>query len=207
VGTLDVSFNGLDAEAYERVMKGAKYKNVMNNIMYTQSAIRRRGAATRLQVNFVVDGANAQREEAVKAFWRTRGIRHFRVQRIHDRAGAVNLDGRAPLDPPGLRRGSCAVFEVVTFVTWDGKVLYCCHDVPRIHVIGNIREDPWEALQARKREIIRGGAWPGMCRACTDPLRHDIRREIDETIHGEIRRMLFDGVRARLRPSRQEAGV
>lgn len=197
--TLDVSFHGLDKETYERNMRGANFEKSLAALDYAVAEIRRTGAATKLQINYMVSQENAAEEEQIQAFWRARGIHQFRPQRLHNRAGLSKVRGLTPTDKPGLGARPCAVFELVTFVTWRGEVLYCCHDIPRKHVIGNFREDTWETIQARKREIIAQNNWPAMCRACTDPLRHDMTEQIDRSVRREIRTQAARGIRAPVR--------
>lgn len=200
---VDVSFNGLDAASYERMMKGAKFEKVLANLEYTAREIKQAGSALKLQINYIVTKENADREQEIVAFWNARGIRDFRVQRMHDRAGLAQVEGMTPLDEPGLKCRSCALFTTITFVTWQGDVMYCCHDIPRANKIGNINTDTWEDLQREKKAIIQGGQWPPMCGACTDPLRHDIREKIDAMIRKEMK----SRVTGSLRSLREFAGI
>ncbi len=202
VGTLDVSFNGLEKSAYEKLMKGACFENVIDNLSYTAAQIKQRRSRTRLQINFIVNANEEKEETRIKEFWRARGIRHFRVNRMHDRAGTVHMDGLSAADVPGLRQASCAIFDTITFVTWQGDVMYCCHDIPRKHKLGNVQEDDWGTLQARKQKITKLGCWPSMCDACTDPLRHDMHRKIDECFLDEARIKIREGLRLTARKAR-----
>ncbi|MCK6473276.1 MAG: radical SAM protein [Planctomycetes bacterium] len=197
--TLDVSFNGLEKETYERLMKGARFETVLANLEYAAREVAQRGHATRLQVNFIVSKENAHKEESIKVFWRTRGIRHFRVQRMHDRNGDAKVAGMTPQDAPGLRCSSCAIFDVTTFITWEGHVMHCCHDIPRKYPIADINVHDWAEIARRKAEIRRTGAWPQMCGNCTDPLRHDMREKIDAMIRSEVRERIGSGMRSAVR--------
>jgi MoaA/NifB/PqqE/SkfB family radical SAM enzyme len=192
--TLDVSFHGLDKETYERNMHGADYARALEAVADALRIIRRSGAATKLQINYMVSRENSDEEERIQAFWRARGVEHFRPQRLHDRAGLADTCGMTATDRAGLNGRPCEIFQAVTFVTWQGDVLYCCHDIPRRHKIGNFKRDSWETIQARKKEIITSEAWPAMCRACRDPLRHDMSENLDLAVHREIRRRAFVGV-------------
>ena len=193
--TLDISFNGLDPETYERQMKGAKFERSLANVEYAVQEIQRRAAGTQLQINYVVSKENCDRESSIQSFWRERGVKFFRPQRLHDRGGLIGMAGMTPPDQPGLRGRSCAVFEVVTFVTWQGDVMYCCHDIPRKHKLGSVNKDSWDEIWARKQEVIRRGEWPAMCRICKDPLRHDMRERIDEMIWQEVGSQVVAGFR------------
>ncbi len=205
--TLDVSFNGIERATYERMMLGANYEKVLANLAYAAEEIERSNSDTCLQVNFIVTEENGHEEEQIKAFWRARGITRFRVQYMHNRAGLTDLEGMTSVDAPGLACRSCQVFDVIQFITWEGDVLYCCHDIPRGEKIGNVRNDTWADIELRKRRIAREGHWPSMCAACTDPQRHDIRKRIDETIRAELKERIGEGWRSALARAKNLVGT
>lgn len=88
--TLDISFNGLDPDTYEKNMPGAKMEKTLGCVDYAVRAARLAGGRTRVQINYIVTAENAEREADLQAFWRNRGVTHFRAQRMHDRAGSAS---------------------------------------------------------------------------------------------------------------------
>ena len=184
--TLDISFNGLDPRTYELNMRGASFEQTLANVEYARREAERSGGRTRVQINYIVTAENAGREAEIQAFWRARGIAQFRVQRMHNRAGDVRVEGMSPVEAAGLLGRRCLLFETMHFVTWKGEALYCAHDMRRAHVIGDVNAEPWAAIEARKREISRDGEWPALCASCTDPLRHDVRERLDQMIRREL---------------------
>jgi MoaA/NifB/PqqE/SkfB family radical SAM enzyme len=205
--TIDVSFNGLDAHTYESQMKGAKFDQVLENLTYTAAQIAARGSKLKLQINYIITKENADHEWEIIEFWNKRGISDFRVQRMHNRAGLTEVEGMTPIDEPGLKCASCALFETVTFITWQGDVMYCCHDIPRTHKIGNINADTWQMLSARKKDIIMTGNWPSMCGSCSDPYRYDMTDKIDAMIRKEAEQRIVGGVRTSLGALRKMVGL
>lgn len=183
---LDISFNGLDAATYEQEMPGAKYAVTLANVEQAGEQIASTGRPTRLQVNYIAEPADVELNGAVQSFWRKRGIVHFRPQRPHDRAGQAQTGGRMLTGTAGLGGRACCLFQVTTFFTWRGDVLYCCHDVARAHKIGNINIDPWRTILQRKKDLLRDAQWMPLCARCTDPLRFDIHRQIDGIIRDEV---------------------
>ena len=183
---LDVSFKGVDRATYEAQMRGACYQASLENVEGAARLIDGMGLRTKLQVNFVVTKENRSGVKAVKAFWRRRGVENFRIQRMHSRGGTVALKDMNGEGGRGLGGRGCVVFDTMTFVAWDGKVYYCSHDAGRRHPIGDIHTDSLQAIRARKRAIRRQGAWTEVCAGCTDPLRRDMRQEIDRAIVSEL---------------------
>lgn len=191
VDTIDVSFNGLDATSYENLMRGARFEKTLANVEAAAKAIRQRQSSCRLQVNYVVTSENAQREEEIQSFWRSRGITHFRPQHLHDRGGTLaTSQGLMPSGSAGLRGKRCDIFDMITFVSWRGEVHYCCHDIKRQHRLGSIADDDWKTISARKKSVTREGKWVSMCDSCTDPLRHSLCASLDEKVRAHIGRQL-----------------
>ena len=199
---LDVSFNGLDRESYERHMRGARYEKTLANVERAAAYLGTNGCRTRLQINYVVNGSAGGREQAIRAFCQERGIAQFRRQPLHDRAGEVGGQGtedkgqRSDVRDQKLEVGgerglggrACEVFQVMTFITWEGDILCCSHDVARRHRIGNLHKHSWGEIERQKRRILRGEDWPAMCARCTDPLRFGMRRDINRKIREEASR-------------------
>ncbi len=181
---LDISFNGLEAESYEANMRGARFETTLANVDRIVALIERTGAATQVQINYVIGPDNAGDAENIERFWRARGIRRFRPQKLHDRAGLLRT--AAVSSTRGLNGKPCQLFEVITFVSWRGDVLPCCHDVPRACALGNVNRHAWSEIAARKRAIRRKHAWPALCKSCSDPLRFVLRRQIDRAFRKEM---------------------
>jgi sulfatase maturation enzyme AslB (radical SAM superfamily) len=193
--TLDISFNGTDAATYDGLVRGARFERTMANIERAVRVIRDTHGPTRLQINFILTAENLAREEEIKGFWRARGIERFRVQHLHNRAGAIRPEGMTQPDRAGLR-GGCQVFGNFHFISWRGDALYCCHDVRRNVRVGNVNGEPWKAIAERKREISRQGAWPEFCAQCTDPQRNHLLDYLDGQVWREAGQMVCDGLAA-----------
>lgn len=178
---LDISFNGLKPKEYENNMRGADFQQTVTHIERLAEKFKKDGIKTVLQINYVLTQDNIDREGEIKNFWRKRGISHFRAQQLHTRGGFIKLPG-APCADPGLGNRLCKIFKMIHFITWDGNVLYCCHDVERTHILGNIREKEWGHIIARKAVIEKERQWPSMCSSCTDMLRFSLSRMIDKKI-------------------------
>jgi hypothetical protein len=97
------------------------------------------------------------------------------------RAGMTDCHGRGgnlaasdlyvPRDR-GLPSGRCGLFAFHTFVTWQGDVLACCHDLTGETRLGNLPEEGVQEIGNRKAETIKVGRMFELCGRCDEPLRH-----------------------------------
>ncbi|MBW2736042.1 MAG: radical SAM protein [Deltaproteobacteria bacterium] len=188
--TLDVSFNGTEPSSYEGLMKGANFEATLANIDRALEMKERSRSKVRLQVNFILTQENASSERDIKSFWRSRGIRHFRVQHMHNRGGRAHTRSMTGRNGAGLQGNKCMMFEVMPFVTWQGDVLYCSHDILREHKLGNVGTESWETIERRRKAVVDQMKWPSMCQSCTDPQRHNIRKQIDKDVRTELLRRI-----------------
>ena len=188
--TLDVSFNGIDAKTYERLMKGARYEQTLANIAYTQREILCNKCSTNLQINYIVTQENADRKAEIEVFWRSRGIEHFRVQTMHTRGGSVGVDGMTPVGQPGLQGRSCEKFRFMPFITWRGDVVYCSHDLRRNQKIGNIRMEMWDDIEQRRKDVLQNHRWMDICEICVDSYRHELEKELSRGIIQEVKKRM-----------------
>lgn len=173
INCIMVSFNGTDAQTYESLMKGAHFTETLANLEYTLQEIRARNSKTHLRVTFIITKENCREEEKIKAFWEARGISVL-PQYMHNRGGNVKMDTMTPLEttvPPGR---PCTYFETFNFIAWNGDVLFCCHDIQRRNLLGNINSDTMKRIQARKRQYLRHHKWPDICLTCTAPPAEDM---------------------------------
>lgn len=167
VNHIMVSFNGIEPETYERLMKGADFKRTMANLEYTRDEIyKRQNSKTKLSVCFILSKENIQDESKIKDFWAKKGIGNI-VQYMHNRGGFVSMKEMTPIDYWAGQRKTC-MFENFTFVAWNGDVLCCCHDIRHQYIIGNISMNHIDIINSRKEEIIKQNKWPSICNTCTD---------------------------------------
>ena len=99
---------------------------------------------------------------------------------MHSRGGHIE----DPEAYPGRIRqfAGCEIFDMMTFVSSDGEVLSCCHDVASAHVIGDCRASTLAEIIAKKQEM-QTSHFPGfdICSKCTDFTLASSGRLIDRT--------------------------
>jgi len=156
---IQVSFAGFE-DSYEGLY-GLKYERVIANVVNMS-----RGLPRKLHLAAVdLDRFKPRREEFVE-FWGSHGI-EVTFRALHSRGGHVD----DPEAYPGYFRPfeGCEVFDGIHFISSDGFVLSCCHDVESQHVVGDCNTSTLAEIIARKAELRRSG-FRGfdICAKCTD---------------------------------------
>ena len=73
----------------------------------------------------------------------------------HGRGGNLRVPGVYELQSFGLESGKCSLFQFHTFVTWEGEVLACCHDLTGATLIGSLANDDVSVIAERKRKVLK----------------------------------------------------
>ena len=71
----------------------------------------------------------------------------------------------------------CGMFPKITFITWQGDILSCCHDIEGKHLMGNLITDGLNVCINRKEEIIRKGDLFEICSECDDVFRQKLFKD------------------------------
>ncbi len=160
LNAIQVSFTGHDQESYEAIFR-LKYQRVLDNILEMHR---------QMPGKVYLRTVDLERLRPYKAgferFWREQGIR-VTFRPLHSRGGHIT-------DPEAYRGATrsfqgCQIFDWITFVSSDGLVLSCCHDVASENVVGDCRVASLAEIRAGKRELQQSG-FPGfgICSKCTD---------------------------------------
>ena len=163
---MQVSFNGHDegSRAYEDDMLGLDYDAA-------RAGVERLLAAADRRVRVYVSAVETSRNQAALAgfveFWRARGA-IAGVVPCHSRGGTI-VALRPRATTPSAPR--CGLFNTRSFVSWDGRILACCHDVDGATEVGDVARDDAQAIIGRKLEVMRRGDWFPVCATCDEPAR------------------------------------
>lgn len=195
---IDVSVNGVDAESYEALVPGARFERVLANVRRAAALAHARGGRCRVQVNFIVTRENQAQVGAIEAFWRAQGVDAVRPQRLHRRGGTVEVEGMSMAEK--AEAGGCELLDVYRYVSWQGEVHPCYHDVRRAHAVGRVGEASLEELHAKLLRAKPLLMLCQMCRACDDPARQDLRAYLDRLVAASLKERV-----RRLLPSRRVA--
>lgn len=164
-----VSLPSLNKERYQRMMKGSSFETVLTHLKYL-AAIKPHSLSVDLV--FVEQSENAADLPAVNALAKEMGF-GFQHNVLHSRAGHLRTGrgvGGESLAPGGYR--GCAIFARNHFITCEGDILACCHDLEGKTVLGNIENISFPDLLEIKKSRIQNHRWFEICSRCNDLNRY-----------------------------------
>ena len=98
-------------------------------------------------------------------FWSSAGVDGVIRQPLHNRGGHLKTRQKRVFTKP------CAILNNSLFITWQGRVLSCCHDLEGKNILGDLTKEPLaKILRQRAPYLSRLNPYP-LCRACNDTLR------------------------------------
>ncbi len=161
--TLEISFPSADRKIFDRLCPNADFDEALQKVLDLEQHPERRFPIVMTAVKTKLNPDEAERSEE---FWKQYGL-VARAHCCHSRAGRLRDD---ELTDAAIvaGNGACGLFAIQSFVTWEGKLLACCHDFNGETVIGDLVSEPIEELCERKANLIRSGVRFKMCGSCDD---------------------------------------
>jgi MoaA/NifB/PqqE/SkfB family radical SAM enzyme len=157
---IQVSFSGHDKGTYEDIYN-LQYERVLENVLAMNEAL-----PGRIEIAAVDLVRLRGHLTEFERFWTERGI-PVTYSKLHSRGGSIT----DPEAYPGRFRpfSRCEIFDLACFISSDGLVLSCCHDVQSEHVVGDCRESTLQEIIQKKR-LMRTEEFSGfrICGKCTD---------------------------------------
>ena len=162
LSAIQVSITGYDRATYERLY-GLKYDRVVENLKAMARAMPGKLHIRSIALDEPDDEAA---RTAFVEFWRDYGV-EVTTRPLHSRGGHLT-DPRAYRGQFREFKG-CGIFNYIGFISSDGKVLSCCHDVLSENVVGDCRYETLSEIIERKKQL-QTGAFKGydICAGCTD---------------------------------------
>jgi molybdenum cofactor biosynthesis enzyme MoaA len=167
---IEISVQAVDRDLYRTLMPGLDFDRVMANLDYIST---HRHSHVDIGISHTRHLTNAHHVDDMRRYVSNLGFT-LTVTRIHSRAGNLvrpHLLAKRQPAPPQARE--CRIFEKIAFVAWTGRVQYCCHDIERAHVVGDVAVESLADINARKTALVmeHGGPPADICARCDDPLR------------------------------------
>jgi hypothetical protein len=160
LNAIQVSFTGLEKDVYEDLFQ-LSYERVVQNVVEMNRRLPGKIYIRAIDLERLRD-----QREAFARFWNDHGI-PVTFSELHSRGGHLQ-------DPEAYRGrfrafAGCEIFDFITFVSSDGLVLSCCHDVTSQNVVADCRTASLADIIGHKR-ALRSCGFEGyeICARCTD---------------------------------------
>ncbi len=165
---INLSLPSTSADTLKQLLPGCDPDELLRLALLLAERCRRR---LPLSVVALRTGLETETEQAGTArFWKQRQV-PVRLFDCHSRGGNLTderLLGRRR--SVGLGR-PCGLFARHAFVTWQGELLACCHDLSGETRLGDLCREPIEQLAGRKRALTGRVPPFELCRRCDELLR------------------------------------
>ncbi len=165
--SITLSFPSLRKSVFEKLCPKVSYDDAFKRTLELIDLAR---GNVGLSVTGIITGINTGEQEEYVSFWKERGVGSGMTV-CHGRGGNLRVPGVYELQSFGLESGICSLFQFHTFVTWEGEVLACCHDLAGATRIGSLANDDVSVIAERKRKVLKNSMPFPVCGQCDEPLR------------------------------------
>ncbi|MFQ5963282.1 MAG: radical SAM/SPASM domain-containing protein [Candidatus Scalinduaceae bacterium] len=165
--SITLSFPSVRKEVFERLCPKTSFDDALERAQKLNSlTIGNVG----LRVVGLITEINEDEPGEYLNFWKNLGVPSSMIM-CHGRGGNLKIPGIYDRKSVGLKSGRCGLFQFHTFITWEGEVLACCHDLTGDTLIGSLADDDISVVAERKQEIAEGFMPFTVCQQCDEPLR------------------------------------
>lgn len=165
---LFISFNGHVEDLYKTMMGGLSLERVTENIKCFFSLAQ---GKVQVLANVSVTKLNRDCLPEIKEYLQDLGVQDIFFSQCHNRGGHFLDSSVCSTSMPPFSENYCDVFADTLFVTWNGKVLSCCHDLKGEATVGDLNTESMDQIFTKKRAVIQEGVNFPMCKDCNDLYR------------------------------------
>ena len=165
--SITLSFPSIQKWVFEKLCPKVSFEDALK---CTMELIELSRDNVGLRVRGIVTGVNSEELEEYVNFWKERNV-NSSMTTCHGRGGNLKVSDIYEPQSFGIESGRCGLFQFHTFVTWEGEVLACCHDLSGATRIGSLVKDDVFVLAERKRKVLRYLMPFPMCGQCDEPMR------------------------------------
>ncbi len=165
--SITLSFPSLRKSVFEKLCSKVSYDDAFKRTLELIDLAR---GNVGLRVTGIITDINTGEQEEYVSFWKERGVGSSMTV-CHGRGGNLRAPGVYEPQSIGLESGICSLFQFHTFVTWEGEVLACCHDLTGTTRIGSLVNDDVRIIAERKRRALKNSMPFPVCGQCDEPLR------------------------------------
>lgn len=161
---IEVSFPAVDENEFAEIFPGQKMTDALSGL---HNLARLRGSSRGITINAVMTAESKVSESQIKEFWAGHSL-PCRVHPCHSRGGNLEKTKLLLAKPRPVK--TCGLFATHSFITWEGKLLACCHDLENSTIVSNLNSTLLLEAAARKVAILQSGSMPfKICQTCDEP--------------------------------------
>jgi MoaA/NifB/PqqE/SkfB family radical SAM enzyme len=154
IDVLIISVAGWNKESYERI-SGLNYEVISNNLNFAKKVF-----TSKMVLSCVLIPTITRHKGETQLFWQQKGL-PFSFTDYHSRGGWLYHKKEY-----GREIQDCKIFNKIIFISSDGLVLSCCHDIQQENVIGNCRHESLKSIIQTKMCINKKCF--RICKYCDD---------------------------------------
>ena len=161
---ISFSFDGYNAETYEKIRRGARFEPTLKNILEFLELKKERGTTIPYAVLETIVARQAQKpaaeELAFRNLFRDLPLDEFNLREFHSWRGLLKDEAELRLRDCNLGYTPCPYPWCALTVLWDGTIVPCCLDNWGEYTLGKVGERPlrevWngDKMRALRRKLV-----------------------------------------------------
>ncbi|MDR4503968.1 MAG: radical SAM protein [Candidatus Scalindua sp.] len=167
--SITLSFPSIQERVFERLCPNVSFSDALKRAAKLIGLAR---GNVGLRIKGILTDRNRGETDQYVSFWKCLGVPSSMVA-CHGRGGKLKKPDIYNPKPFESESERCGLISFHTFVSWEGEVLACCHDLTGSTRIGSLITEEVHAIGERKESLHKMGSRPFfLCRTCDEPLRH-----------------------------------
>ena len=162
-GFIEISFPTIDSELFSRIYPGCDLETSLENVLKLFDLDPPLRGINIIAIRTARENFS---DDEIRSFWQERGF-NCRITKCHSRGGNLNAEEVVAANSRSIKR--CGLFAAHSFITWQGKVLACCHDLDGNSEIADLNKHSIQFAGEQKLEIINNAMPFSMCKSCDEP--------------------------------------
>jgi len=164
---LQISLHAASASVYQQLVKKGSFIQIQEIIQSLIPLCRERIV---LALNYTITHWNQKETGSFAGYWKKQGVPCINFAGCHNRGGFYQDFSCAKKAEPLITSQKCWVFKNICYVTWEGRLLACCHDITGETELGNLVLTPLEEIRIKTLSPLPGIAFT-MCSRCNFSFR------------------------------------
>lgn len=160
---IEVSLPTIDPELFARLYPGNSLETSLQNL---DNLVCQRGSTRGITINAIITSLEVSDSDQIASFWGKKGI-NVRLQECHSRGGNLQNTDLVTTSPRAVKK--CGLFATHGFITWQGQVLACCHDLTGNTGLADLSVTTLREAARSKIRIIEEEMPFSICKNCDEP--------------------------------------